>query len=367
MVQPCLIRLFSVIGVSLGLNVLGGSFLAAQTKTGSGTESISAVMRELSINLPTDVAEKSPVRLHLEELGREHCDQKAIENLGTALEKVGYRREAAKAHISFSTNCGGHAPSLRTAVNVLLKLSDYPRAVAVASELIKLEPFDDNGYYLRAVAHERGGSPKKAIDDYVTAVELFGNKDRISSVSYLAMARSYEKLGQFCEAVLPVETWVALNPTRNDTSQTRAIIADYTAKGRCQPATGGGEEVFPISSKSRVIKLAATVNGVRANLLLDTGASFLSLKQAFAQRAKVQVDPESTVRLHTANGIADGKRGSAATVQLRTLQAKNVLVVVQSDDQATYGDGIDGLLGMSFLSRFKVTFDSQTVKISNRK
>jgi len=104
--------------------------------------------------------------------------------------------------------------------------------VTVASNLIKLEPFSDNGYYLRAVAHDRGGSPKKAIDDYVTAIELFGNKDRIASVSYFAMARSYEKLGQFCDAILPIEAWVSLNPARYDTSQTRAIIADYTTKGR---------------------------------------------------------------------------------------------------------------------------------------
>jgi clan AA aspartic protease (TIGR02281 family) len=101
--------------------------------------------------------------------------------------------------------------------------------------------------------------------------------------------------------------------------------------------------------------------------LLDTGATFVSLKNAFAQKAKVQIDQDSTVRLHTANGIAEGKRGRAATIQLRSLQAKDVAVVVQNDGQATYGENIDGLLGMSFLSRFKVTIDTQSARISNRK
>jgi Flp pilus assembly protein TadD len=122
----------------------------------------------------------------LDELSRERCDQQAIAELGVALDKLGYRREAATAQVSYSATCGGHAPSLRAAVNILLKLSDYPTAVTVASDLIKLEPFYDNGYYLRAAAYDRGGSFKKAIDDYITAIELFAHKDRIASVSYLA-------------------------------------------------------------------------------------------------------------------------------------------------------------------------------------
>jgi hypothetical protein len=45
--------------------------------------------------------------------------------------------------------------------------------------------------------------------------------------------------------------------------------------------------------------------------------------------------------------------------------ALDVPIVVENDDRAAFGDGVDGLLGMSFLSRFKVTIDTQVVKISN--
>jgi len=50
------------------------------------------------------------------------------------------------------------------------------------------------------------------------------------------------------------------------------------------------------------------INGVRGVFVLDTGATFVSLKAAFAQKAKVQIDQDSSIRLHTANGIAEGKR-----------------------------------------------------------
>jgi aspartyl protease family protein len=338
-----------------------------QTSSG-GSESLESIangMQRLSIELPTSVAGSDLIRRPLEELTRERCDQQSIADLGSALEKLGYRREAANAHVSFSDSCGGYAPSLRTAANILYKLSDYAGAATIASNLIKLEPFNDNGYFLRAIANDQGGLAKKAIDDYVTSIELFGDKNNISSFIYFALARSYEKLGQFCDAVLPIEAWVALNPARNDTSQTRAVIDNYTKRGGCASAKKSGEEVFHITRKE-VVKLPVTINGTRGILVLDTGASFVSLKRRFALRAKVEVEQDSFVRLNTANGLAEGKRGRAKLIQLRSLQAKDVPIVVQAESKGLYGEDVDGLLGMSFLSRFNVTIDSKSVRLSTR-
>jgi clan AA aspartic protease (TIGR02281 family) len=357
---------FRIILICLPIAADASFGMQARAETHADPAATTATMSRLSIDLPAGVARTDSIRKPLAELSREPCDQDAIANLGRALEKAGYRREAATAQVRYSETCGGHAPSLRSAINVLLTLSDYEGAAKVASDLIKLEPFNNNGYYLRALAYDRGGSPKQAIDDYVTAIELFGDKDKISSVGYLAMARSYEKLNQFCDAILPIEAWVSLNPARNDTSQTRTIIADYTAKGGCAPAVGK-EEVFRIPRPHGTIKVPVAVNGVRGNLILDTGATFVTLTAMFAQKAKVQVDQDSRVRLHTANGTTEGKRGRAATIQLRSLQAKDVPIVAQTDVKQAPGDGSDGLLGMSFLSRFRVSIDAQAVTVANRK
>jgi gag-polyprotein putative aspartyl protease len=81
-------------------------------------------------------------------------------------------------------------------------------------------------------------------------------------------------------------------------------------------------------------------------------------------KARLEVDQESIVHLRTANGIVDGKRGRAQTIQLRSLVAKDVPIVVHAG--GAYGDGIDGLLGMSFLSRFNINMDGKTVRISPR-
>jgi clan AA aspartic protease (TIGR02281 family) len=153
-----------------------------------------------------------------------------------------------------------------------------------------------------------------------------------------------------------------LNP-KYDTSQTRTIIANYMTKGRCAAETRGSAEVFSVARPNDTINLPVTINGVRGTLVLDTGATFVSLTNSFAQKAGVELDQGSIVRLRTANGIVDGKRGRAQTIQLRSLLAKDVPIVVQAGG---YGAGIDGLLGMSFLSRFTVNIDAKTVRISPR-
>lgn len=341
--------------------------VASQVPRAADVDDLLATMDRLTLKIPTAVYGRDPIRRHLGELSRERCDQQAIAGLGKALADAGYRREATTALVKFSETCGGHAPSLRQAVNILLTLSDYETAVAISSKIIELVPFNDNGYFLRAVAHDRGGSPRKAIDDYTTAIDLFGNKQRISSVSYLGMARSYEKLGQFCDAITAIEAWISNNPAQNDTSQTQAIIGTYRSKAKCEPATAASEEVFAVSRPGNIVKLPVSINGTRGFFVLDTGATFVSMKNTFAQKAKVTVDADSAVQLHTANGMTTAKRGRAQTIQLRSLQAKDVPVVVQDDAKGTFGEGVDGLLGMSFLSHFKLTVDARSVRISGRK
>jgi hypothetical protein len=48
------------------------------------------------------------------------------------------------------------------------------------------------------------------------------------------------------------------------------------------------------------------------------------------------------------------------------ISAQDVAVIVQTDERASYGDKIDGLLGMSFLSRFGMTIGSKAVRLKSR-
>ena len=75
---------------------------------------------------------------------------------------------------------------------------------------------------------------------------------------------------------------------------------------------------------------------------LRAGGKFVCLSAICSMR-----NSKAQQRLRTANAIVDAKRGRARTIQLRSLVAKDVPIVVQAGGD--YGEGIDGLLGMSFL------------------
>jgi len=100
--------------------------------------------------------------------------------------------------------------------------------------------------------------------------------------------------------------------------------------------------------------------------VIDTGATFVTVKKAFAERAGLKIAGER-IKLNTANGTVDGLLTQAKSVKVRSLESQKVQLVIQLDDADDYGGGTDGLIGMSFLSRFDVHMDGKSLRIKPRK
>jgi clan AA aspartic protease (TIGR02281 family) len=317
--------------------------------------------------LPLTAARDPYVWLRLQELKREPCDQKSIGDLAIALDKLGYRREAADGLYRFVKDCGAPLFALNQSVNIYLKLTDYAKAVEVADEYVRRAPSDSNARYLRGVALDGTGDFRRALADYSDAIELYGSdKKGISSRVFLRMAGAYASLKQFCEATAPINMWMSLDPASRDTSRTQKIISDYEAQGNCAASKEFQKESYPLRGQKNVVTVRAEINGVRGLFVLDTGASYVSLKSSFADRAKIPQTDTTEVTLMTANGMAKAKLSKAEKVQLGKLEATNVPVVVQNVDEKSFGVGVDGLLGMSFLSRFEVQMAGGSIEIRTR-
>jgi aspartyl protease family protein len=324
------------------------------------------VYSRLGIDLPVRAARDPYVWLRLEELRREPCDQKSIDELAIALDKLGYRREAARGLYGFVRACGAPASALNKATNLFLGLTDYAMAVEVADEFIRRAPADHNAHYLRGVALEGMGDYSRALTDYADAVELFGrDKKSMSSVVFLHMAKSYAALGRYCEAAAPILMWVSIDPATHDTSQAQKMIADYERQGNCAAAKDSHTERF-MRASGWVVTVKVEINGARGNFVLDTGASYVTVNPAFAERAKI---PPSNmpITLWTANGTAKGTLSKADKIRLGKLEVLNVPIVVQKTEAKTFAAGVDGLLGMSFLSRFEVQLGASIVEVRTRR
>jgi aspartyl protease family protein len=112
------------------------------------------------------------------------------------------------------------------------------------------------------------------------------------------------------------------------------------------------KESYPLRGQS-VVTVKVEINGVRGLFILDTGATYVAMKSNFADRAKISQVGAGDITMAIANGLAKAKLAKADKVTLGKLAASNVPVAIQSANEKNYGAGVDGLLGMSFLSGSK--------------
>ena len=89
----------------------------------------------------------------------------------------------------------------------------------------------------------------------------------------------------------------------------------------------------------------ATVNGVSARFLIDSGATTTTISPVLARAAGITPDAGFKVMVETANGAVAVDRATIATLTIGGGVQKDVRVLIGADQQ-----GELNLLGMSFLS-----------------
>ncbi|MFC4161475.1 retropepsin-like aspartic protease family protein [Chitinimonas lacunae] len=106
--------------------------------------------------------------------------------------------------------------------------------------------------------------------------------------------------------------------------------------------------------------LKGEINGHSVWMLIDTGASSVSLSSQLADRLGLARGEE--VRMNTANGVARAWETRLHTVALGDLQLTNVRAVIAEN----FGNENMVLIGMNVLGRLRVEIDDNTMTLSPR-
>jgi clan AA aspartic protease (TIGR02281 family) len=130
-------------------------------------------------------------------------------------------------------------------------------------------------------------------------------------------------------------------------------------KGNCAQAYATGAARIPRRANGVSI-VKAEINGVAGTFIVDTGASFVSLTREFAKKVAPRMLTTEAVEMQTANGVTSANLATVETVKLPGLSASGVPAIIASK---SLGDGVDGLLGMSFLSRFTVVIGDSEIQL----
>jgi hypothetical protein len=289
-----------------------------------------------------------------------YCSENGVD----VLLEAGYPREAAASLRNFVGRCGSAPEVLPLAYTGLERINDFSGALEVASELVDAVPASGTFRHWRALAYDQTGNFSLAMLDYMNTVQLIGNPKTIHGDVFYKWSRTYASLGRYCDAITPIEMYISLDPANRRTPQTAKIINDYAEKGNCNTRYATGAARVSFAGTSDVRTLTVVVNGVAGNSILDTGATFVSITSQFALKAKVATEPRNQVIMKTVGGKALAEIGYANSVSVGKAEALGVVTAVLRNDSDPFGNRVDGLLGMSFLSRFNIQLSPTAIELT---
>ncbi len=130
--------------------------------------------------------------------------------------------------------------------------------------------------------------------------------------------------------------------------------------GKLNPNTaeklGTSDQVVLVRDPSGHYHAEAFIDGTKAYVLVDTGATDVAITQELAN--KVGVRSHNAIQTQTANGNGVGYMTRLASVKLGGIEASDVAATIVPNLS-----GVDALLGMSFLSRMDVRLYKGTMTI----
>lgn len=117
----------------------------------------------------------------------------------------------------------------------------------------------------------------------------------------------------------------------------------------------GRQEIIIPASRDGHYYLEGSVNGVPTRFMIDTGATYVSVSEEFARKARL---PEGIAGyFSTANGTVEGRVVKDQVVEAEGFRATGLSVAV------TPLAGKTGLLGQNFLRRFEVSQSAGVMRL----
>jgi aspartyl protease family protein len=326
------------------------------------------VYRQLGISkMPLALELKPNVRVLLDQLSHEPCYRDAVVGLADALLEAGYPRDTDTSLVNFAQRCGDSDELLYRRYKALYFASDFAAAAHIADILVESDPAGAQVRYWRGNAYEKEKDFAHALTDYINSMQLFGEPNGIAIGNFYDISRMYAALNRYCDAITPIETYISFDPANRRTTQSTKLIAEYVEKGKCDAHYASGSAQvsrLALPGKIGMNTLVVVVNGVPGNFLLDTGATYVAVTPEFSSKAKLKFETGTQLPIKTVGGSALADLGYANTVSVGKAEAQGVPVAVIRGAVDPFGARLDGLLGMSFLARFRVNLSQNSIELT---
>jgi clan AA aspartic protease (TIGR02281 family) len=190
-----------------------------------------------------------------------------------------------------------------------------------------------------------GGHYRWALEKFVQAVDQSPSDPQ----PWWYLAESYRVLGDTEAAVTTYR-----HVLRMAAQSQFGVAARQTLEALGEPSAATVS--VPFQRRGTAVVLPARINGEEVGaFLLDTGATFISVSHATAQRLGIRSNGNARVHLVTASGVIEAPLAILEEVDVGGAIARYVPAVIH--DLPGMPSNVVGLLGMSFLERFQVNLD----------
>ena len=115
---------------------------------------------------------------------------------------------------------------------------------------------------------------------------------------------------------------------------------------------------IPFEKNGNVVIIQATLNNRQAaKLVVDTGASYTFISRALARDLDIDVGRSAkTMPFHTANGVVEAPLTNLDSITVGGMEIKNLTAAVHDTTPDAHASG---LLGLNFLSNFRMDIDTE--------
>jgi Flp pilus assembly protein TadD len=303
-----------------------------------------------------DYGKKGVFIRHLkEELARQPCDKTKGRELAQALFEARDLKGTIQAGDDFIAKCGKSTALRQLTYTAHVQLQEFELAAKDVSELIAGAPDNANYFVWRGMAYEASSALDKAAADFRQAFFLKPGETQVANLLATVDARR----GRHCQARLTVQENLLVGTVPAPGSKMEERLTELVSAGRCGTDGQGRAEVsFPAKGPREV---EVTVGGKeRGRFLIDGDSVRVVLSKAFADRLGLQVEGAPTFRLQASHDILTVRLVKVPEIALQGAKATNVEVAVTD----TLPDGVDGLLGLSFLARFDQKQDAKAGRLT---
>ena len=292
------------------------------------------------------------------QLAGDVCNRAASRELAGILEELGQVEEAALALEPAIENCPFNLEFSEWSARLWQRTGKLQRGLARAQSIVKERPTSATGYGIRGSIRLDLGLNTQAIDDYRQVFEL----ERGNLEAGRVRADALEAEGAPCDAADVLDQVLVSSPPAT-VERMRGRSARLRAQGKCpREYVENGKAVIPVEIDSDVLLVEVKINNrISATMVLDTGASTVTLTRSLATRLGVDLAEAEPYFVGTAGGAAAAYRIALAELRLGGARVKRVAAAVVPSMEL--GENIDGLLGNSFLAHFKVRVDASKKQV----